>query len=392
MDSKIKEWIEMARKISKYLLNQTDLSSRREIEEWGESGEREKETFNELKRAEYYIRKSIWKKQINEKYSYDEFITSRKSRILRKRWKIAGYAASILLVLATGMTVWFYPYSPKEQMTVFIPHLTPGSMKASLVLGNGKEIALNSSIRLTEKDGTIIENDTSGELTYQSRKGNDTIMQYNTLRVPRGGEYRLILPDGSKVWVNSESELVFPTQFSSDKREVFLTGEAYFEIARNREQPFYVHSYQMQIHATGTAFNVKAYKNEPDFKVTLIEGGVDIEANQQVISSLTPNLQFLMNKEKGSYEVLAVDPRTATDWKNGIFFFDEEPLSSIIRRLSRWYQIDIQCNKPEINQYRFSGEIRKYEEATRVLDVLKLTNEITYTILPDRKVVISATN
>ncbi|MEG2277358.1 MAG: DUF4974 domain-containing protein [Odoribacter sp.] len=391
MDSKIKEWITTAQKISKYILNRNDLSSQQETKKWYQSGERHKKIFNDLNSAQYYTHKSIQRKKINEKYTYEDFTTSYKIKIHRIRWQKIGYAASILILLASATTIWFYQQQDQEQTIAFMPHIIPGSSKASLILGNGNKIALNSPMIFNEKDGTIIQNKTDGELTYQGKTKNNLTIQYNTLLVPQGGEYRLTLSDGTKVWINSESELIFPTQFSSDKREVFLKGEAYFEIAHNKHQPFYVNSNQLQIHATGTAFNVNAYTNEPNFKVTLVEGSVNIEGNNKIISKLPPNFQFSMNKEKGEYEVISVDPRTATSWKNGIFFFDEESLSSIIRKLSRWYGINIKCTKPEINQYKFSGEIRKYEEISKVLDILKLTNEITYNILSDKSVVLYPT-
>ncbi|MEG2339330.1 MAG: DUF4974 domain-containing protein [Odoribacter sp.] len=367
------------------------MSSQQETKKWYQSGERHKKIFNDLNSAQYYTHKSIQRKKINEKYTYEDFTTSYKIKIHRIRWQKIGYAASILILLASATTIWFYQQQDQEQTIAFMPHIIPGSSKASLILGNGNKIALNSPMIFNEKDGTIIQNKTDGELTYQGKTKNNLTIQYNTLLVPQGGEYRLTLSDGTKVWINSESELIFPTQFSSDKREVFLKGEAYFEIAHNKHQPFYVNSNQLQIHATGTAFNVNAYTNEPNFKVTLVEGSVNIEGNNKIISKLPPNFQFSMNKEKGEYEVISVDPRTATSWKNGIFFFDEESLSSIIRKLSRWYGINIKCTKPEINQYKFSGEIRKYEEISKVLDILKLTNEITYNILSDKSVVLYPT-
>lgn len=389
MSPNIKEWIQLARKISKYLLNREEQAENKDIQEWAGKSSANQQILEELNRPDYYVRKAARRQELITKYDWNHFLTSQQQKVKRRRLQIVGYAASILIFIGAGGAVWIYNQSQEIPLLIaVVPEFTPGSTKASLILGDGQEVTLNDQLTLTEKDGTIIQNEESGELAYKAGTSGDTALQYNTLRVPRGGEYRLTLADGTKVWINSESELAFPTRFASDKREVFLKGEAYFEIAHNQSQPFFVHSHNLQVHATGTAFNVIAYQDEPELKVILVEGGVNIENSQSVISQLTPNHEFSMNKENGRFQVTSIDPRSATAWKNGTFFFDDEPLYSIIRKLSRWYNIVIECDKPEINQYKFSGEIRKYEDAIQVLDMLKLTNEITFTILPDKKIVI----
>lgn len=392
MDSKIKEWIKLARKLSKYLLRQTDGSIHQEIQEWEKQDARRRKLLKTLSHPSFYAQQAAKRKVLDEKFTWDNFVRAQKKKVNQRRIRFVRYAASVMLLLAVGCGVLFY-YLPQKETPVaaVCPHLTPGSMKASLILDDGKEVILNTRLTLTEKDGTIIQNDESGELAYQKGNQEHTAQQYHTLRVPRGGEYRLVLADGTRVWVNSESELSFPTRFLGNKREVSLKGEAYFEIAHNTTQPFFVNSNQFQVHATGTAFNVMAYQDEPELKVILVEGGVDIEENQKVITKLTPNQQFALNKINGQYKVSSVDPRTATAWKNGSFFFDNEMLSSIIRKLARWYDVDILCDKPEIEHYKFSGEIRKYEDALQVLNMLKLTNEIAYTIQEDKKIIIHST-
>lgn len=382
----------MARKISKYLLHQREASNDQEIEEWGKQGNKQQQVLDELNQKHYFAQKVAKRKEVEEKYTWDHFVATQRKNAQKRKNQFFRYAASIILLVAVGSGILIY-YFPKPEIPVasVTPVLTPGTMKASLVLGDGKEISLNDQLTITEKDGTVIRNNESGELAYQKRTEQDTSLQYNTLRVPCGGEYRLTLADGTKVWINSGSELIFPTQFSASKREVYLKGEAYFEIAPNKQQPFFVNSNRILVHATGTAFNVMAYQDEPELQVTLVEGGVNIEENLKVISKLTPNHQFSLNKENGQFSVTTVDPRSATAWKNGRFYFDNEMLASIIRKLARWYNIEIQCADPEITQYKFSGEIRKYEDASRVFNMLKLTNEINYTIQSDKKIIIHAT-
>lgn len=392
MDSKIKEWIKLARKLSKYLLHQTNESVQQEIQDWEKQDTGHRKLLETLSQPSFYAQQAAKRKALDEKFNWENFVRAQKKKVNQRRIRFVRYAASVMLLLAVGGGILFYYLPPNvPPVAAVYPQLIPGSMKASLILDDGKEVILNTRLTLTEKDGTIIQNDESGELAYQKGNQGNTVQQYHTLRVPRGGEYRLVLPDGTRVWVNSDSELSFPTRFSGNKREVSLKGEAYFEIAHNKTQPFFVNSNQFQVHATGTAFNVMAYQDEPELKVILVEGGVDIEENQKIITKLTPNQQFASNKINGQYKVSSVDPRTATAWKNGSFFFDNEMLSSIIRKLARWYNVDILCDKPEIEHYKFSGEIRKYEDALQVLNMLKLTNEIAYTIQGDKKIVIHST-
>lgn len=390
MDTNIKEWIGLARKLTEYLLSSPDEKNHQEAEDWCKQSARHKNLLQYLSDPRTYTERIKQQEKIQEKYSYDEFVHAYKQQRRMKRLRWTGYAASVIFLLTVGGIGWWQYQKPVQIVATISPEFTPGSAKASLILENGQEIPLDNSLVITEEDGTLIQNNEQGELAYRNTSEKKFSDHYNTLRIPRGGEYRLTLADGTRVWLNSESELTYPTQFNGSKREVILKGEAYFEIASNKQQPFYVKSHNIQVHATGTAFNVMAYEDETTLQVTLTEGGVNIEQENTVLSHLTPDMQFAMNKENGQYLIKNVDPRIATAWKNGIFFFDNEPLSSIIRKLSRWYEADIECKTPELYQYKFSGEIRKYENISRVLDMLSLTNEITYTIDPNHKISIHA--
>lgn len=389
MDAKIGEWIKIARRLSRFLLHTTSVSEEKELQQWTE---KHQHLLQKLNHPSYYTQQVLRRKELISKYSWEKFAADQKQKIRIRKLKTLRYAASVAVLLTTGIAIWlFNTNQPHPTYIAAFPQLNPGSAKASLVLNDGREISLNNQLTLTEKDGTIIRNSETGELAYQNDIISDTVLQYNTLKVPRGGEYRVTLADGTKVWINSESELSFPVRFNSSTREVFLKGEAYFEIAPNKSQPFYVNNNQFQVHATGTAFDVIAYQDEPELKVILTEGKVNIENKQQILSQLTPNQQFAWNKENGQFTVSTIDPRTATAWKDGNFFFNDEPLESIIRKLARWYNVEIECAEPEICTYKFSGKIRKYEDATQVLNMLKLTNEVYYSIETNKKIKIYAT-
>lgn len=392
METTIKDWIRIAQKISQHLLQKEGTSTNEDVRKWQQEKTSHRKILNELSKPGFYARHAKRREDFEEKYNWDHFIASQQRKALHRRLQIIGYAASVIVLLSVGVIFRTYIHEESKSTIVAVPlPFNPGSMKALLILGDGKKIALNDSLTIKEKDGTIIQNSETGGLAYEIGNPTDSSLQYNTLCVPRGGEYRLTLPDGTRVWVNSESELRFPTRFTESKREVFLKGEAYFEIAHNENQPFYVESQDIKVCATGTAFNVTAYKDEQDIKVTLVEGGVNIEKEEKIISKLKPNEQFTQKSGEDKFRVITVDPRVGTAWKNGSFFFADESLESIIRKLSRWYNINIQCSKAELYQYKFSGEVRKYENAFKVLDMLKLTNEITYTIQSDQEIMIHPT-
>lgn len=387
MDTKIKEWMRLAQKISKYLLHSGQKADQ-EVTDWRHNTSRSKKILEELSRPDYYALQSAKHRKITEKYSWDNFVLLQNQKQQRRKIRLFRYAASIAILIAAGSAILLFSNEPQIPLVSTTSEIQPGSMKAVLILGNGEEMMLDNQHTFTEKDGTVIQNNESGELAYQNSGIQDTVLQYNTLRIPRGGEYRLILADGTKIWLNSESELIYPTQFNTNAREVFLKGEAYFEIAHNPAQPFYVNTGLVKVHATGTAFNITAYADDPDLQVTLTEGGVNIEEGKKILTQLSPNFQFILNRKEGNYKIKPVDPRTATAWKNGSFFFEDEPLNCIIRKLSRWYDVDISCDNAALNQYKFSGEVRKYENASKVLDMLKLTNEITYAIQPNQRIII----
>jgi ferric-dicitrate binding protein FerR (iron transport regulator) len=313
--------------------------------------------------------------------SPEERISGKK--ITSKKWLVA---ASLSLLLVTAAYFWYsqpssVSISASTQPVETNIDLPPGGNKAVLTLSNGKAIILDSveNGALAQQGGTKVVKLQSGQLVYKNQNLADRTqnISFNTLAVPRGGQYKLTLPDGSKVWLNAASSLKFPTAFTGKKRQVELTGEAYFEISPDTKRPFSViipagisGTNQMVIEVLGTYFNVNAYKDEPAVRTTLLEGSVRV-AQGSLSRLLQPGQQAQTTKGTNDINIIRPNLDEVIAWKNGIFRFDNEDLPTIMRKISRWYdiEVDFQENVPES---RFSGMISRNTNLSQVLQVLEI--------------------
>ena len=258
----------------------------------------------------------------------------------------------------------------------------PGGKKARLVLGNGRTVALNDTTiqSIKEEDGTNISNGKS-VLQYNAGKRAGQLL-LNTLITPRGGEYQLVLSDGTKVWMNAASSLRFPVQFTGTERQVYLSGEAYFEVAPNEQRPFKISTGKMNITVLGTSFNVRAYPEEEEEKTMLVSGAVRIAAGRQNSRgsgiALSPGWQAVVSGESNRVEKGRANLEEALAWKNGLFVFNREPVESIMRKIARWYDVDVVFESDAVRNIHFTARIRKHEQLEDVMKLLTLTNKITY--------------
>lgn len=306
-----------------------------------------------------------------------------------RRWWYYSAAASVALA---GFLFLYNPgkkpVSRPATATVQTPKdILPGTSKASLILGDGSVISLDSAAvtQLKEGDGTTI-NKQYGKIVYSNTAGSRTKVVYNTLTIPRGAEYELVLPDGSKVWLNAASYLKFPTRFIEKERTVYLDGEAYFEIAKNAAQPFKVITRDnMEVQVTGTHFNVMAYDDEAFIKTTLTEGKVNIR-NGKYITPLAPKQQAALEKSSGQIDIKKVDIDKEIAWKNGRIEFSDDKLPYIMRQLSRWYDVDIRF-EGHIPQGEYNGSIPRKATLSEVMEILKIAG-VKYR-LDNRTVVIT---
>ena len=304
--------------------------------------------------------------------------TIKQKRTRKIRTHFLKYAASILVIgLSTFFLINYIPDDPSTK----ISQIYPGKNQAILICDKGEAIVLNDFIKLKE-DGLEINN-TNGRLVYKNSNCKLTTnkVKYNSLIIPKGGEYNLILSDGTKIWLNSDSKLRYPTKFYGDERIVELEGEAYFNVAKNKDFPFVVKINDIRIKVLGTSFNVNAYSEEDEIITTLVEGKVEvIDLLRNSKETLAPNDQFCINIHNGNYKKLHVNSDIYTAWKNGRFVFENEKLEDIMTRLSRWYDVKVFFMNTESKNIKFSGDITRYENFNSILEMIGLTDKVKFSI------------
>lgn len=217
--------------------------------------------------------------------------------------------------------------------------IAPGGSKAVLTLADGSVVTLDSSGKQVITQGGVAIQQHNGQLSYASQPADGNV-HYNKLTTPRGGQFRVVLPDGTKVWLNSASMLRYPTAFTGNERTVELEGQGYFEVAANAQQPFKVKVHDMEVQVLGTDFDIMAYRDETTINTTLLSGSIQVKegSTQQL---LRPGQQAVMNNEDHQFTVSTADIRKVTAWKNGLFVFNNMALPAILREVARWYDVDI---------------------------------------------------
>lgn len=257
----------------------------------------------------------------------------------------------------------------------------PGENRAKLTLGNGKIIDLSN-----QKSGMVI----GKELTYDDHTTVTTAPEealLNTMLIastPRGGTYKFILPDGTEVWLNADTKLSFPYRFASNRREVLLEGEAYFEVAKDNAKPFIVKTAKQQVSVLGTHFNIKEYNDEAEVKTTLLEGSVKVTPNGGQGKILSQGQQATITAQK--FEVRPTDINSVIAWKNGDFLFSGQNIEEVMRTISRWYDVQIEYRvKPK--NIHLEGEVSRTKKLSAILKVLEKTSDNKF-IISDKKVIV----
>lgn len=304
-------------------------------------------------------------------------------RSFLRQYRFLAAAASIIICIFAA--VFTYQYDKQEQAKKFVltraDDVAPGGNRAVLTLANGKKIILTTAGdgQLADQTGTTIKKTHNGQLTYTLTARNNIMPAgYNTTETPKGGQYQVQLADGTKVWLNSSSSLTYPTHFKGKERLVELKGEAYFEVAHNKAMPFKVKTGKQLISVLGTHFNVNAYDDEPSLKTTLLEGKVRINTlNGTASTILKPGEQALLTGNK--LKVTQGDPEQAVAWKNGYFRFRGEDIKSIMRKLGRWYNIDVQYATTVADE-GYYGTISRFKNIRQVLAVLTETGSVHFKV------------
>jgi ferric-dicitrate binding protein FerR (iron transport regulator) len=385
---------EVLQRIADKLSDQIDDENNELLIKWIEESEQNKKTYNSYVRLYSDIRNLKNKSLvIDEQYHLsvvkDKILRKQKRRVLIQR--ISYAAAAVLLPAIIFIAVFFSSKTVDMGEQAPLAEIAPGVKKAQLVLSNGERIELSdTTFNISHAlEGAEITNKDS-KLNYTASDGAIEQTKYNTLIVGRGEEYQLALADGTKVWLNSESTLRYPAQFTGKNRKVELQGEAYFEVAHNAEKPFFVNTSEMDIRVLGTSFNVSAYPDDEAVHATLVEGSVIVHNNigEKADKILQPNQQFVYNRSENKVLVNEVNARFFAAWKDGAFTFVDEPLPSIMKKLERWYNIRVFFQGQGVQNLRFSGKLKRFNSCNDVLEVISKTTHISYEIKGDRNVII----
>ena len=295
---------------------------------------------------------------------------SRKHRVRIIRYRIAGIAASIMLLFAAG-AYWLYP---EQKAIVPSPpaQIQAGGFKATLYTGDKKVIEIKENMQaVLSQDSSVIVN--RNELKHTETSGRPII---NKLVVPKGGEFAIVLADGTKIWLNADTRLKYPTFFTGDKREVELEGEAYFEVQHDDKMPFIVKTSKSAIRVYGTSFNVKAYLDDSFQKTTLEEGSIGLQVNDKEFK-LVPNQQAVLNTAN-EVNVIKIKARQQSAWRHGRFLFDNENLEDIMAQLARWYDVSVEFQDESIRNLHFTGDIKRHANFSIILKALTSSVNVNY--------------
>ena len=291
-------------------------------------------------------------------------------------WIRYAVAASILLFLWVG-TYFFVRDTHKANNSAanIYKGIVPGTNKAMLTLANGTTISLDDAIngQIAKQAGVKITKTADGQIIYQADATMREQAVQNTVTTPKGGQYKIILPDGTNVWLNAASSITYPTVFKGIERQVTLSGEGYFEVTKNKAMPFRVKSALQTIEVLGTHFNINAYADEALVKTTLLEGSVKVTSATNSIL-IVPGEQAVINRAgNGDITKQQVNLDKEIAWKNGVFSFANEDIRGVMRQVSRWYNIDV-VYEGDMPTEKFFGEISRSSNLTDVFRILELNN------------------
>lgn len=299
-------------------------------------------------------------------------------------YKLPIAAAIALITLGIGIYLYFNTsFDGTKQYTQVAEKIVAGSNKAILTLSGGKQIVLTdlSTGELIKQGNTQIKKTADGKIIYQptgAQSSDPRDVVYNTVSTPKGGQFQVVLPDGSHVWLNATSSITYPSNFSEKERLVQLKGEAYFEIAKNPKKPFKVDVIGKQkIEVLGTHFNVEAYVEDNEIKTTLLEGSVKLVTQNKQLK-LSPG-QIAIDDLKNSLVVKKADLEEVMSWKNGLFVLNDVKLKDVMKKASRWYDVDVEY-QGNISNKKLWGTMSRYKDITELLDNIAITSSLRYKI------------
>jgi len=284
-------------------------------------------------------------------------------------------AAALLLILGAG-TIWFLRTQKNTPAVAVQQPLQPGGNKALLTLANGQQIVLDNAAtgQVATAGGVQVVKLDSGLIAYQ---GTGSIVESNLLSVPRGGQYRVTLPDGTKAWLNAASSLRYPTAFTGATRGVELSGEGYFEVAADAAHPFVVKAAGVNVEVLGTSFNIMAYADEAAIRTTVLSGAVKVQAATATV--VTPGLQASLYPQQNTFKLTHPDLEEVIAWKEGKFRFGKTNIKNIMRQMARWYDMNV-IYAGNVDEVQFEGILSRKAAAAQLLEAIAATGDVHFKI------------
>lgn len=375
---------EICNLIIAYLRDESSKDELRQLQDWIKAGKNHKLLFEALLDEE---------KRQKDIRAYASFQTNNKWQELKKeinlppvrKFRLLPFrkiAVTVTITLVIAAALIYLQQSPQTPTPpAKITQIVPGSPHAILISENGQQIKLESAENSCRK--IILGTDTlkisEGKSLVYGQTPTTSRIEWHTLRIPKGGEFKLSLEDGTEIWLNSETELKYPTHFPDNERRIILSGEAYFNVSPNPLKPFIVSTPKMETRVLGTSFNISVYPDEPKNHTTLVTGSVEIKnkENRQIVR-LAPGEQALL--QDGRMTVQKVDTKLYTFWRMDRFTFSSENLEEVIRKLSRWYNVEFFFVNSSLKQKQFSGSLPKYTDIAQVLKIIEMTTDIKFQI------------
>ena len=373
----------IVRLLQLYLLGDITEEERQELEDWCEEAPRNRKLFEQICQEDLFSKERYVYEKINDTKAFSVFekrVRKVSSRSIGNWWK---YAAVLLFpILVVGSWKLMHETEQVSIVASSVAPIQPGCSQAVLVLDDGRKVFLKE-----EEEGVISEDKeitVTGEkdrLVYTSSEGkNVDEIRFNELEVPRGGEYKVRLADGTLVYLNSATRMKYPVKFDEKERKVYLSGEAYFEVAKDPERPFFVEMEGVEVRVYGTSFNVNTHQ-EGNIQTVLVKGIIGVKVLSSGMESvIRPGQMAEFKQGNTKVDVKDVNVAVYTDWKDGIFRFENQRLEDILAVLSNWYDMNVFYQTVSVKELHFSGYMERYKDVSVILEAITLSTGVTFSI------------
>lgn len=373
----------IVRLLQLYLLGDITEEERQELEDWCEEAPRNRKLFEQICQEDLFSKERSVYEKIHDTKAFSVFekrVRKVSSRSIGNWWK---YAAVLLFpILVVGAWKLMHETEQVSVVASSVASIQPGSSQAVLVLDDGRKVFLKE-----EEEGVISEDKeitVTGEkdrLVYTSSEGkNVDEIRFNELEVPRGGEYKVRLADGTLVYLNSATRIKYPVKFDEKERKVYLSGEAYFEVAKDPERPFFVEMEGVEVRVYGTSFNVNTHQ-KGNVQTVLVKGSIGVKVLSSGMESvIRPGQMAEFKQGNTKVDVKEVNVAVYTDWKDGIFRFENQRLEDILTVLSNWYDVDVFYQTASVKELHFSGYMERYKDVSVILEAITLSTGVTFSI------------